>query len=255
MLITVIIPTFNRAHYLYAAIRSILRQDADCVLDILIVDDGSTDETQKLVADLMERHRELRYVRQDNAGVAAARNLGLTNLLPETEIVTFLDSDDVMPKDRIATDLAALQADESLDLTYGRLMMVEEIDDLLLEVPPHSARQIMCVPQLSLALFRRAIIEKTGLFDPDLRLGEDTDFLLRMFETGARFLQTDTITLYYRRHTTNLTSDRREAKRYHAMVVLRSIRRQRADASRVLHKPDFDMGPTVYPTQINTAKG
>ncbi len=245
MLITVIVTAYNRAGLLPIAVRSLIRQRQDANLDILIVDDGSTDETHRLFKDLASEYGGLRYIWQDNAGIAAARNTGLLGLLPETEVVTFLDSDDASPEGRFAADLPHLLADPNLDLTYGKLRMVSMIDPITMAPPHGSSYRDVCGPQLSLGLFRRRVIERTGMFDPELRQAEDIDFLLRMFETGAQFLQTETITLYYRRHLGNITANKSDMQRYIALALLRSSKRRRADPTKVFRKPNFELSPQV----------
>ncbi len=249
MLITVIIPTWNRAPLLPLAIASLLRQAQDVAMDILVVDDGSTDETPAVLADLAARHPMIRTLRQDNAGVTAARNTGIAHLLPQTELVTFLDSDDTSPLGRFATDLPLFHADPALDLTYGRLLKVSAIDPVTLEPPASAVMQDICAPHLSLALMRRRVIERTGWFDTDLRQSEDTDYLFRMFEEGARFVQNRTLALYYRFHPGNMTANRVEARQHYTMALMKSIRRRRADPTRSLSRPQFDIQSIATPEQ------
>ena len=240
---TVIIPTYNRATHLPRAITSLLRQRDAVDLDILVVDDGSTDETPALLSDLARQHPCIRWLRQPNAGVAGARNAGLANLLPETSFVTFLDSDDVAPPGRFASDLPRLQAGPDAALTYGRMMLVEALDPETL-LPTATAKRVEVVGiSLACAIFRRALIERIGAFDLALRQSEDTDYLLRAFESGAGFIQTDTLCLYYVRHPGNMTRDTIEAKRSFALAVLKSMQRRRADPGIVLNKPDFVLQP------------
>lgn len=242
---SVIIPTFNRAATLPRAINSLLRQRDAAELDILVIDDGSTDETPLLLADLMREHAEIRMLRQPNTGVAGARNAGLAHLLPETEFVTFLDSDDISPPGRFAADLPRLRAAPGVALSYGRMMLVDAIDPETL-LPTSTAKRAEIVGiHLSCAIFRRALIERIGSFDLTLRQAEDTDYLLRVFESGAEFSQTETLCVYYLRHRDNMTRNTEEAIRYFALAVLKSIRRRRADPGIVLHKPDFALKSLV----------
>lgn len=240
MKVTVIIPTYNRADILPRAVASLVRQSDDADLDILIVDDGSTDDTQSVVEKLQHRHPCIRVVSQENHGVSYARNTGLKNLLPETEIVTFLDSDDISPPGRFAADLAFFRDRPEIDFTYGRLLRVNSIDDDTMEPSPDALTANVKVIQLSAGLYRRELIEKTGLFDLEMEQGEDTDFLFRMFEQGAQFASTETMTLYYVRHSGNMTNDLDTSKRYFAKAVLASNRRRRQASDTVFNPPKFD---------------
>ncbi|MFA5649125.1 MAG: glycosyltransferase family A protein [Bacteroidales bacterium] len=240
-MLTVIIPTYNRAHMIGNAIRSLLRQSDAAELDILVIDDGSEDGTDTFIAGLMEVHSQIRYIRQENAGVAAARNTGLLNLLPQTEIVTFLDSDDVSPVGRFAADLPRLINNPTLDLTYARMMIISELNAETLK-PTLTARTADVVSiHLSCTLIRRALVERIGLFNTELPQAEDTDYLLRIFESGSQFQQTDTPSLYYVRHQENLTRNTQEAARCFAKAIFLSVRRRRNDPSLSLNKPSFEL--------------
>lgn len=240
MLVTVIIPTYNRANFISRAVRSLVRQSSDVALDILIIDDGSTDDTKDVLNELVASYDCVRTLWQENQGVAAARNLGLQNLHPKTEIVTFLDSDDVSPEGRFAGDMPVLLGDPMLDLTYGRVLRVNQIDDVSLKPTGTALQADIVTVQLSSGLYRRRLLEKTGLFDVKMEQGEDTDYLLRMFEEDAVFKQTDTMTLYYVRHDDNMTNDTKLSERYFARAIFMSVRRRKADPSRVLRAPSFE---------------
>lgn len=238
---TVIIPTYDRVGTLGRAIASLLRHRHLADLDILVADDGSEDATPALMAALCSRHPEVRYVRQAHAGVARARNLGLAHLLPETAFVTFLDSDDVAPVGRFSEDLPLLLADDSLDLTYGRMTLVDSLAEETW-TPMATSRQVTVVGiSLTTGIYRRRLIDRIGRFDETLRQAEDIDYLLRMFESGSRFSQTETVYIYYVRHPGNMTRDTAEASRSFAAAMLRSIQRRRADPTLVLRKPSFDL--------------
>ena len=84
MKITFIIPTYNRASFLPMAVRSVFDQHGSYDLDVLIVDDGSTDNTPDVITEICQSYPQVRTVRQENAGISAARNTGLRNLLDET---------------------------------------------------------------------------------------------------------------------------------------------------------------------------
>jgi glycosyltransferase involved in cell wall biosynthesis len=249
MTLTVILPSHNRRRLLALAIASLLRQADDPAaplpqpLDLLVIDDGSTDDTAALLAELSARDGRIRYRRQSQAGVSAARNAGLAALLPETEVVSFLDSDDLSPPGRLAADLAPLLADPGLDLTYGRMMLVDQLDDQTLVPAPAAHCLTMTGIQLSAGLYRRRLLERIGGFDPSLQQAEDTDYLLRIFESGCRWLQTDTVCLYYRRHGQSLSANSAVARRWFAAALHRSLQRRRHNPALQLQRPTFGIQP------------
>ena len=238
---TVIIPTFNRVKTLPHAIRSLTAQRGDVDLDILVINDGSTDGTGDLLDDLSGKIPELRVVTKANQGVCAARNTGLDNLLPETSLVSFLDSDDISPKGRFAADIPHFIDNPDIELTYGRMMYVDALD-YENGIPAKGSKQADIIGvQLSSAIFRRSLIDRIDKFDPEMIQGEDTDFLLRVFEANTRYVQTDTMCVYYLRHPDSLMKDGKEAARYFALAIRKSMLRRKADPSIVLNKPDFDV--------------
>ena len=241
MIVTVIIPVFNRASMVARAIRSVLDQNYAAKLDVLVVDDGSTDETPQVVDALAAENAVIRVIRHENRGIAPARNTGLHNLLPETEIVTFLDSDDLMVPNRLFADLAVLAAREDLDYTYGRMIMTDQFDTAF-RAPAAGARTAdIASIHLSAGLFRRRLIERTGLFDEEMIQAEDTDYLMRIFESGAEFVQTDTPCIYYFKHRSNISNDQDVSRRFFAVALRKSMLRRRAQPTGRLNKPVFDV--------------
>lgn len=237
MIVTIIIPTYNRAEFLERAVASCQRHGDIAQFDILIIDDGSTDATRDVCARLSKAHSNVRVLCQENKGVAGARNFGLKNLLLDTDIVTFLDSDDVFPAGRFAQDLPHFEADPSLEMTYGRLLHVSAINPDTLEPAADSASQNMRLTQLSSGLYSKELIERTGYFAEEMVQAEDTDFLYRIFEEGVTYLVTDTITVYYVRHDGNMTNDHDASNRYTKRAMLRSIKRRRDEPWRTMPMP------------------
>ena len=178
-LVSVIIPCYNQGHFLGEAIRSTLDQTYPRV-EIIVVDDGSDDRTPEVARS----YSGVRYVRQDNQGVSAARNAGFT--LSRGEYVVFLDSDDRLRPEAIAANLAILDRERGAALCFGRTVQfhpdgktnpaanwvgVEPYLDLLCRNP------ISCPGS---AMYRRRVLDSVGGFDPSLVPAEDYDMYLRI---------------------------------------------------------------------------
>ncbi|MCV3206242.1 glycosyltransferase family 2 protein [Mesorhizobium sp. YC-39] len=236
MKLSVIMPVYNREHYVGSALRSLLRQCDDADLDIIVVDDGSTDASAAAVRSLSEQAPCIRLFQQANMGVTKARNAGLQQLLPETQFVSFLDSDDISPIGRFRADLACFAADPDLDLTYSRMTLIDSIDDETLEPAADSHSITVRGIHLSAGIFARNLVERIGGFDEDFNQAEDTDYLLRVFESGPRFLMPDTVALYYRRHPGNMTKEKNVPFREFMRAIHKSIKRRKANPS--LHAVD-----------------
>jgi glycosyltransferase involved in cell wall biosynthesis len=226
-LISVIVPVHNGARFLVEAVSSIRRQDYR-PLEIVIVDDGSSDETARLAAALTgggSNDVDTRYLHQENRGPAAARNRGLA--AARGDLIAFLDVDDLWPAGKLASQHARLRAEPGLDILLSRLQVVTLPGAASAPTPPRAAplRNI----HLGGGLFRRAAFDRVGPFDESLRFSEDHDWFLRAREQGLAIAISDQVGLYYRRHDENLTADQAGAARGFqlAEVLKRSLDRRR----------------------------
>ncbi|MEP6565919.1 MAG: glycosyltransferase family A protein [Mesorhizobium sp.] len=231
MRLSVIVPAYNRERYVVSALRSLLRQRDAADLDIIVVDDGSTDGTAEAVRAMMGENPCIRLFQQANMGIAKARNAGLSQLLPQTRFVSFLDSDDISPIGRFKADLACFEADPGLDLAYSLIMQADRIDEETLE--PAAGRLCITVRGVSLAagIYSRNLVDRIGGFDEDFVQGEDIDYLLRLFERSSRYVLPDTVAVYYRRHAGNVTKEHDAKLRGYLHAMHKSMKRRKADPS------------------------
>src|ERR1700693_6123598 len=125
---SIIIPTYNHANYISGAIQSALNQDYENV-EIIVVDDGSTDNTHEIVLQFGNRGR---YIRQDNHGLSAARNTGLR--LARGEFVGLLDADDMYEKHYLRSLVDILENNSDMDAAYCGFRFVSETNESLFQV-------------------------------------------------------------------------------------------------------------------------
>jgi glycosyltransferase involved in cell wall biosynthesis len=202
-LISCIVPVFNGEKFLSAALDSIYAQTWRPI-EVIVVDDGSTDGTKDVVAQYAGR---LVYVRQQNAGQAAARNRGLA--IAQGEFVAFLDADDLWHPEKLARQMACFMARPALEMciTYEKHFWEKESEEEAQRLATHNhpwARGgLGLVCQALLA--RRHVFDTVGGFDPALRRGEDTDWFARTEERGIVREILPEILVYRRRHNANLT--------------------------------------------------
>lgn len=187
-MISIIIPSYNRADFLKEAIQSVLDQDyfsgnsEASIFELLVIDDGSTDQT-KAVVDGFSSPIVYRY--QDHKGVSAARNLGIK--LSRGDYVAFLDSDDLWKKDKINVQMSLMNS-----LPQTRICYTEEIwiRNMVFVNPKKKHQKYsgwifekvlpLCLLSLSSALFHRSVFKEVGIFDEDLPACEDYDFGIRV---------------------------------------------------------------------------
>ncbi len=211
--ISVIMPAFNAGRFVDAALRSLLAERAKIHLDIIVIDDRSTDGTSDIVRRLAGEAPEIRLLPNPGKGIAAARNTGLRNLPVDCDFVTFHDADDLCFPGRIERQSARLKNDPSLDGLYGLVQRFSVQDEKSLAPASGTPVKLIRGPYLQSAIFRAGVINRTGYFDETYRQGCDSDYFLRVIEGGFHIVMEDEISAYYRRHDANVTLNKDEMKR------------------------------------------
>jgi glycosyltransferase involved in cell wall biosynthesis len=188
-LVTVIIPAYNASAFLSDAVASVLGQTHRDV-EVIVVDDGSTDDTAAVLAQWQARDARVRAVHQHNGGLAAARNAGLN--VACGQYVAFLDADDVIHPEKLERQVAYLEAHPGTDLVYSDYRTSDaELRPLTDEVigvkrmPLREAYIYTNVFPIMAPLVRRSLVERVGGFDERLRACEDWDYWVRCERVGT----------------------------------------------------------------------
>ncbi len=196
-LVSVIVPVYNGARFIAEAIESIVSQEYGA-LEIIVVDDGSTDDTADIVARL---GGDVRYVFQENAGPGSARNRGIRDA--SGDFIAFLDADDLWAAGSLRLLVNGLVEREEIDVVHGyaRLFKDGESGGALDSMNPDEVFPYY----IGAGLYRRRAFETAGLFEERLRFSEDTEWYWRAAELGLRIERLQGITLLVRRHENNMT--------------------------------------------------
>lgn len=187
--VSVIIPTFNRALLLKRAIDSVLRQTVQCS-ELIVIDDGSTDNTQKILGNLsISAQISFRVYHQKNSGPAAARNLGVCK--SEFPLLAFLDSDDHWHKRKLEKQYQSLVDRSDYQISHTRekwLRRGRHLNQKKKHIPRHGEIFEHCLQLcgvgMSTVMMKRELFDHVGLFDETLRCCEDYDLWLRI---GCRY--------------------------------------------------------------------
>ena len=224
--VSVIIPVYNGERYLAESIQSVLDQTL-APDEIIVVDDGSTDATAQIVADLsVSASVPIRYIYQTNQGPAAARNTGIR--LAQGDILAFQDSDDVWAPQKQQKQVALLSAEPPADIVTGWTQQYADDTD------PPSGDLSSPLPKpyadfhLQSKLIRAQLFTRVGLLGETLTFGEDIDWMVRAIQSGAILRPQQEVVVYYRRHAHNLTNRIGSPDRYLILALRRAMRR-RAD--------------------------
>lgn len=221
---SVLIPCYNAARYLAEALESVFAQGVP-LREVIVVDDGSTDETERVVAAFGDR---VRYHRQAHAGIGTARNRALE--LSSGDPVAFLDADDVWPPGSLEARLAVLRADDSVDYVYGE---VEQFisPDLPEEWGRRHAAAVLTASPARLAgamLARRRAFTRIGRFSETLRIGETLDWIARADDLGIRSRCLPQLVLRRRLHTTNTGLNQPGSRSDYLAVARAALARRRS---------------------------
>jgi glycosyltransferase involved in cell wall biosynthesis len=205
--VSCIVPVHNGERYVAEAVTSVLRQTA--TVELVVVDDGSTDGTAEVLRGLGE---PIRCVYQRNAGVSAARNHGLR--LARGEWISFLDADDRLHPEKVARQLAMLRHAEPpvfVDCHTAWFWSPEVSDSELRRDPRWDAPFWKAVTHghISGWLAHRSVFDDVGAFDEGMQFSEDTDWLLRLRDRGVVTRTLPDVLTFRRLHRDNITAGRR----------------------------------------------
>jgi glycosyltransferase involved in cell wall biosynthesis len=232
--VSVIVPVYNGVKFFRQAMRNLKDQGYDA-LEVIVIDDGSTDDTAQIAAEFSAF---VRYVYQDNRGPSAARNHGLA--LAQGEIIAFLDIDDLWPDQKLVKQLQPFYNNPDLDIVWGQVQQMRalssevSVTDAQKTLQPSTEVQFLPFSQpvvsfnLGSALFRRGVFEKIGIFDESQIHAEDVDWFMRAREANLNLQVLPEVTLLYRKHDTNMTHDKVAGKDHFLRALKKSIDRRRA---------------------------
>jgi glycosyltransferase involved in cell wall biosynthesis len=206
-LVSCIVPVYNGEAYLREAIDSLIAQAYPHV-EIVVVDDGSTDGTAGVISGYGGR---VRVLSQDNRGVSVARNRGVE--MSSGQLLSFLDADDRLDHLKIVTQVAAFGADPRLEFCachssyfWTSEMSVEALERDFRHAELYWRKPVM--NHISTWLFRRELWERVGGFAAGLRYAEDVDWLSRARDLPARLLMLPDVLTHLRIHPNNVTRTR-----------------------------------------------
>jgi len=242
--VSVIIPVYNGARFLAEAVESIQAQHYD-PLEIVVVDDGSTDDSAAVAADL-----GVCVLRQPNGGPASARNLGIAR--SSGELIGFLDADDLWTRRKLELAVPLFRADPDLEVVQGltqETRIVRNANGIALF---ENFLEPFLSVSLGSALFRRTVFDRIGTLDSDLRFAEDLDWFVRARDLGVSMLFMKEVTQIARRHGDNVTWGKKMQERIFVMIIKRSLDRRRK-AGRTGPMPRFTDFVRVFDRHTDVA--
>jgi glycosyltransferase involved in cell wall biosynthesis len=207
--VSVIIPSYNCARFVTAAVDSVLAQTSPPE-EVIVIDDGSTDDTRQLLAPYQDR---IRYIHQTNAGISCARNRGIRE--SSGTLIAFIDADDRWLPQKLALQLECMEANPAVDLVHTEILYWDDRTGELALVPQERERFTgqcyreffwHCRVLTSSVLLTRRCLDDVGTFDKSIPGGyaEDLDLFLRISRKYSLAFVAEPL-VHYRRHGTNAT--------------------------------------------------
>ena len=223
-IVSIIIPSFNRAGYIGKCVKSVIEQtftDIECI----IVDDGSTDNTRQIAEELIKTDSRIKYWFKKHGGVSSARNFGIQKSTGTW--IHFLDSDDWIHEDKIRFQLNYVSNLDSQNVIYysdyervyidenqnilkrevniiGSLSKEQLIERLLM--PDFLANSPFPLPQHSM-LINKTVLKDKILFNEHLKALEDRYWLVELLESGVTFVYTPLVGAFYTKHKSNTSNN------------------------------------------------
>jgi glycosyltransferase involved in cell wall biosynthesis len=205
--VSIVVATYNYAHFLPHALDSILAQTISD-WEVIIVDDGSTDGTAEVVRPYLEDSR-FRYHCTSHVGQPATKNLGVR--AAQGRYIAFLDADDVWHSEKLARQLPLLEANWSVGVVYSRTQSIDAVGRVIgvdtRQMHRGVVLQAMCLDNFvsfSSTIVRREVFDAVGLFDESIPLAIDYDLWLRA-ALHCEFDYVDALLVQYRRGHANLS--------------------------------------------------
>jgi glycosyltransferase involved in cell wall biosynthesis len=221
-LVSVIVPVYNRERFLAAALDSVFAQDYR-PLEVIVVDDGSTDGT----AAVARSYPEVRYLYQSNQGVAAARNAGVA--ASRGELLAFLDSDDLWASNKLSSQVGFLLAHPQVGLVLCHMdTFLEPGIERPAWIKPHLLEGANPANLPSALVVRRSVFERVGNFDAAYVVSEDVDWFARAKDLRIPLHFLPEALLHRRVHAGNLSQQVKLGQRYSLQALKASLDRQRS---------------------------
>lgn len=198
-----VVPVFNGQAYIAQAIQSCLNQTVRGI-EVVVVNDGSTDNTERIVNAMAAQDKRVKQIVQENKGRCVARNVG--NLAASAPIVFVLDADDIALPNRVADCLALWKKDPGIDLMYGKFQAINAIGDILglSDAKPFDINKVketgFAYIGHSTLCYKKSVLEKVSYTDGDWSKHaiDDWKFQIDAYKAGFRFGVSNKILSQYR---------------------------------------------------------
>jgi glycosyltransferase involved in cell wall biosynthesis len=246
--VSVVIPTFNREHYIGRALESVLNQTYTDY-EIIIVDDGSTDKTGEIIRRYQETADNIRYIRTtENKGASAARNTGIQEACGT--YIAFQDSDDVWMPEKLEKQVKILsETGPAVGLVYTGFWLVKGDTQQYIPHPSYKKREGYIANEIlkgsfigtPTILIKKECFEHMGLFDESLPQLQDWELMIRVSERYQfRFIDEPLLLAHHQGN--NISVDQASNIRAREMIFAKHFKKYEGGGRRILAREYFSLG-------------
>lgn len=225
--VSVILPAYNASNFIVETIQSVLQQTYTD-WELIISDDGSTDNTEALVLPFL--NQKVRYIKHTNSGVSLARNRGAA--IATGKYLAFLDADDVLTPDSLEKKVQVLQQQKDIAIVFSDVAIIDAHSNMTGELLKGSDEDVLehlllwdrtVIPGPSSFLITREAFDRVGGFDSDFSTAADQDFFFRVAQQFSCRRIPEVLTLY-RKHGSNMHMNIRHMEHDHIAVYKKAAR-------------------------------
>lgn len=203
--ITVVVPCYNQANFLNEALESVLNQTFK-YWECIIVDDGSTDNTEVIAKKWVKKDLRFSYVYKENGGLSSARNRGIE--LSNCDYILPFDSDDRLNLEFLEKAMNALKNNQNIEVLTTSVQHFGAKNNVL-KLPKYSFERLLinnCF--IACSIFKKSTFERVGGYDENLKSFEDWEFWIRALKDGGVHYEINEVLYYYRKHKSDSLSNR-----------------------------------------------
>lgn len=223
---SIIMPVKNGENFIKETLSNLLENTTKDD-EIIIIDDGSTDNTEKIVNNFSNMSKApVIMLKGQNLLPSGARNKGLE--IARGEYISFIDHDDLWPKNRLDDHINLLKNSTNAGVIQGRVKYFSALPSKLDIFDYLDQDKTTFFFQLGSFTFKSDILKKIGSFNPELKFGEDVDLYLRLLDNEIKIIKDEKVALLYRIHDTNMTKNYAENdNRVLLKILSSSIKRKK----------------------------
>ncbi|WP_336127226.1 glycosyltransferase family 2 protein [Mesoflavibacter sp. CH_XMU1422-2] len=203
--ITFIVPCYNQAHFLSTSLETVLNQTYDN-WECIIVNDGSTDNTENIALQWVDKDSRFKYLKKENGGLSSARNFGIKHVT--SQYVFPLDADDKIDIAYLEKAVKVLSKDPEIEVLTSQVKLFGTKNEVF-NLPQYNFKTLLlqnCL--IACSIFKKETFERVGGYDENLSSFEDWDFWISALKDGGKFYKLEEVLYYYRKQEKDTLTSR-----------------------------------------------